>query len=134
MANFAATELAAGSGTPHEFVELSAMRVFMAGCARQVAPVIQRRRRLEFCRQLVAIVAGDRLVSSGQRKSRLLVTGQAEGGGLEPLQIVALLAAIQVGRRSELRGVGIFVAICAVLELEPVERIFAPRDVALPAS
>lgn len=59
------------------------------------------------------------------------MAGQGESGWLKSLQTMAPLAAIGVGCGRELGGMRVFVAIGATLELELVERGFAPGDMAL---
>lgn len=58
---------------------------------------------------------------------------QAECGGLEPLQIVAILAAIEMGRGGELTSMLIGVAICATLKLHFVDSVFTSRKMTLRA-
>src|ERR1700687_427568 len=83
----------------HKGFEPDLVRVGVATCACQVLPVITRRGfRGEVPGQLVTIAARNCDVASTQSKRSFVVLAQAECGGLEPLQIVAILAAIEMGR------------------------------------
>ena len=68
-----------------------------------------------------------------QHKPGLLVLRQGEGGRPISIQRVALLAAVQVGRRGELSLVLVFVAVPAARELDLVQRVSALGDVTLRA-
>ena len=81
----------------------------------------------------VAVAARNRHVAASQTKRRFVVPAQTECRWQKFLQIVAVLAAIEMWRGGELPGMLIVVAVGAVLELHPVPRVFAPRNVALRA-
>ena len=136
MAGFATEKLPVRSLLPHELIELLFVRVEVAGCASQRRPVIKRSRAgPQVVGDPVAIVAGDRQVTSRQRKSRRRMPGKAECRRLHSLHGVATLASVEIGRGGELPRMLIAVAVCAVLELHLVKRVFdiALRNVALRA-
>ena len=136
MAGFATEKLPVRCRLPHELIELFLVRIEVAGSAGERGPVIKRGRTgTRFGGGLVAIVAGDRQVTSRQRKTRCFVPGNAECGRLHSLQGVAALTAIEIRRGGELPPMFIAVAVRAVLELHLVQRVFdvALRNVALRA-
>ena len=134
MAGFATERSPVCPYPPHAVIELTFVRIFVAGRTRQIAPVVKNRRLgLEVRILLVAIAASDRDVTSRERKVRFLVPGQRESGGFVSLQIMAARAVVEVRRLCELFGMLIAVAISAVLELHLEQSVLALRDVALRA-
>lgn len=118
----------------HECFEPTLVWVGVATCACQVLPVVTCGRfRGEIPGQLVAIAARNCHVASAESKRSLVVPAQAECGGQKPLQGVAILAAIEMGRDGELPGMFIGVAVGAALKFHLVKRCFAFRKVTLPA-
>lgn len=120
------------SSRPQERVQLSSVRISVAGCTSQVLPVVRRRRlRLEIRGQSMAIAAGNCHMGSGERKARLAVPGQAEGRGHQSLQGVAIVAAIEVRGARKLPGMLVAMTIGTALELQLEQGVAALGNVAL---
>jgi len=117
----------------HALFELALVRIGVATGAVETLPVVDRRFRLEFGGLFVAVGAGHGDVPAGQRELRLLVLGQGERRRLVSLEIVALIAGVEVGRRDKLPGVLILVARCALIKLDFEKRVLAFGDMALVA-
>ena len=118
----------------HALFELSFVRIGVATRAIQILPVVNHGRLgLELRRFLVAIGAGHGNVPAGKHEARLLVLGQAEGGGPVSLEIVAAITGIEVWRRRKLPGMLVGVTIGAALELNLEQRVLPFRDMALRA-
>ena len=81
----------------------------------------------------MAFGASYREVPASQNKAGLLVLGQAKGRRLVSLQIVALVAGIEIGRSGKLVGVTVGMAIGATTKLDLIQGVFALGDVALHA-
>ena len=81
----------------------------------------------------MAVLAGHRQMSPCQNEPRLFVPCQAECGGPEAIQRMALFTAIQIRCGGELCLVFILVAIEAALKLDCVKGFFPARSVALRA-
>ena len=81
----------------------------------------------------VAVAARNCHVAASQTKPRFVVPAQAECRWQKFLQIVAVLAAIEMWRGGELPGMLIVVAVGAVLELHLVKRIFTSGKMTLRA-
>lgn len=125
MAYLAARQFPFLPGVTHQLVELALVRICVASCAGEAAPVIKGSGWLESRRGLVTITADNRLVTSGQRKLGLLVPGKGEDRRLKPLQAMTPFTAVEVGRGGELSGMWISMAIGATLEADFENGAFA---------
>ena len=72
-------------------------------------------------------------VPASQDKAGLLVLGQAKGRRLVSLQIVALIASVEIGSGGKLVGVTVGMAISAAGKLDLIQGVFAFGSVALHA-
>jgi hypothetical protein len=118
----------------HQCFEAALVRVGVATCACEILPVIARGGfRGEVAGRLVAIAARNCHVASAKPERSFVVPPQAECRGLEPLQIVAILAAIEMGCGGELAGMLIGVAIRAALKLHFEDRVFTSGKMTLRA-
>jgi hypothetical protein len=118
----------------HQCFEPALVRVGVATCACEVLPVITRGGfRGEVAGRLVAIAARNCHVAPAQPKRSFVVPAQAECGRLEPLQIVAILAAIEMRRGCELASMLIGVAIGATLKLHFEDCVFTSSEMTLRA-
>lgn len=133
MASLALEWLSIRCRLTHELSESSFVGVGVATCASEVLPVIDNCFRFEICGCLMTIAARNRHMTSAQSKRCFVVPAQAECRWQKSLQIVAMLAAIEVWRGGELPGMLIPMAVRAVLKLHLVDRGFAPRNVTLRA-
>jgi len=118
----------------HALIELPIVRISMATGATQIRPVIDRGGGPEIGRLFVAIGTGNRNVLAGQKEVRLFMARQRERGRPIGLNRVATFAGIEIGCRSELAGMVVFVAVGAVLEFHFEHSIDASRDVAFLAA
>lgn len=132
MAGFAAERLTIDAGNAHALLELSLVRVGVAGCAVEFLPMIDGRFLFaDGDRFLVAVGAQDRGMRSRQKEARLLMPREREGGRLVSVKVMALVATVQPRRSGKLRRVPIGVAIGAGLELDLVKRVLTLGDMAL---
>lgn len=113
----------------HSTRELPLVNVFMTSGAGLLTEMV----RHQFCagHRLVTVVALHRGVRAGQGKVRLAVSIHVVVGGLEGGAGVALVAAVEPGRGSELTVVFILVAVHALRESEFESRCGACGHVAL---
>ena len=81
----------------------------------------------------MAVGAGHGDVPAGQRELRFLVLRKRKGRRLVSIEIVALVAGIEVRCSDKLSGVLVFVARCALVKLDFEKRVLAFGDVALVA-
>jgi len=86
----------------HALVELAFVDIFVATVAVQHLPTIDEILGLELGRFFVAVCARHRHMAARQYKPGLLVLGQGEGGRRVPLQVVALVAGVEIRRRGKL--------------------------------
>ena len=132
MAGLATRWGAVGADLLHTLVELTLVDILVATGAVQRFPVINDvGLGLELGGFLVAIGAGYGDVAARQHKARLLVLDQVEGGRLVSLEIVALVAGIEVGRRRELAGMTVGMAVRADVKLDLVQGVLTLGSVAL---
>lgn len=92
----------------------------LASLAMQV--ILRSWFRFETRRLLVTIAAWNRHMASSQAKLNFVVSAQAECRWQKPLEIVAMFTSAEVGRRGELPGMFVGVAIRAQLELHRINR------------
>ncbi len=118
----------------HALIELPIVRISMATGATQIRPVIDRGWGPEIGRLFVAIGARHRNVLARQKETRLFMARQRERGGTIARNRVTTFAGIEIGCRSELAGMVVFVAVGAVLELHCEHSVDAARNVAFLAS
>jgi len=134
VAGFAAEGCAVGAPASHAIVELTFVGILVTGGA---GAIFKMERKNFVCASteadLVAISAGNRDVSAGQRKFSGFVLGDGEGGAMEIDHGVAGFTPIVVGSGSELIVMRIFVAIRASGEFHFVDGVLAGGDVALRA-
>jgi hypothetical protein len=116
---------------PHERVQLSSVRIGVAGGAGKVLPVIHRSRLGLESSQGMAIAAGHCHMAAGEGKARFLVAGQAECRRHQSLHRVAIVAAIEVRSAPKLPGMFIAMAISTAGELHLEHGVGAPGNVAL---
>ena len=108
------------------------MWICVTTLACQALPVILRSWfRFEIRRHLVAVDAWNRHVTSAQTKRKFVVSAQAECRGQKPLQVVAILTAVEVWNGGKLPGMFVGVTIRAVTKVQCVDRGFALRNMAL---
>lgn len=114
---------------PHTLRELAFVRVLMADGAGSVVELVQNDllelRRGAF---LMAIGTGGREMSPRERKAGLLMLRQRECRGMIALQVMALLAAVEIGRGGKLALMIVLMAVHAFGELDLVERVLALRN------
>lgn len=79
----------------------------------------------------MTVAAWGRKMAASEGETDLLVSSQGECGRNEPVQIVALLAAVFIRIAGELRIVLIFMAVSALRKRKFVERVFAFGQMAL---
>jgi hypothetical protein len=82
---------------------------------------------------LVALDAGHRSMGARQWETRLSMLSLRKRGRMKPIHTVAVLAAVQVGLSRELPGVPILMTSAATVVVDPVLRVGAGRQMALPA-
>lgn len=117
----------------HAFAELAAMRIFVATCAAEIIPAINRSGRSEGLAQFVAIAASGGYMPAGQGEFRSLVPREIERRRRITLQRMALLTGVEIGSGGELRGMLVGVAVGAMLEADLEQGFAAFRNVALVA-
>jgi len=117
----------------HPLVELAFVYIFVTAGATQALPVINEILGLKLGGFLVAIGTDNRDVPARQRKPGLLMLCEGESGRLVPLQIVALIAGIEIRRCNKLTGMAILMTIGAIIKLYPVQRVLAFWNMALRA-
>ena len=134
MAGLAAGSAAVGPDLLHPFLELALVDVLVATGTVQALPVINHIRfGLELGRFLVAIRARHCNMAAGQHKTSLLVLGQGKRRGLVSLEIMTLVAGVEIRSRRKLAGMAVLVAVGANVKLDPIERVPAFWNVALRA-
>ena len=134
VAGFAAEGSAIGALASHAIVELTFVRIFVAGST--VAVFKMERKNLVGAATkagLVAIGTRDSHVRSCQRETRGFVFRNGESGAMEINNSVAVLAAIVVGCGGKLVVVRVLVAIEACAEFHFVDGVLAGGDMALRA-
>src|SRR5437764_14401356 len=104
------------------------MRVLVADRAGPIVELVQHD-LLELRSGALFVAIGTRggEMSTGQRKAGLLVLRQREGRRMIALQVVTLLAAVQIRRRSKLALVIVLMTVHALAELDLVQRVLALR-------
>lgn len=108
------------------------MRIGVATFTIQIFPAIRDLRlRTRGIGELMTIAARGCQVPTRQCETQLLVAGQGKRGRHKAIQVVALLATVEIGCLRELSVVLVLVTIHALHELDFVERGFAIWDVAL---
>src|SRR6516164_1238654 len=111
----------------HPVSELAAVRILVTRSAGHLREVVKLN-RFDTCScrsgSFVTFLTSNGQMRPGEYKTGPLVPLQAEGRGLVALERVALLAAVQIRYRCELRLVLISVAIEAAVKLNFVERLF----------
>jgi hypothetical protein len=134
VAGFATRIRSVGTHLLHSFFKLTSVGI---GVARRAGAVFEAILRNILCLGrgffFVTIAAGDGNMSSGQQEAGLLVLRQSESRGPESIERVALLTAVEVGRRGELPLMFVFVAIHAAIKFDFVDCFFTSWDVALRA-
>ena len=125
-----AERIAAARGGSQRYRPVAGVGIAVASRARQVREVVLARAAFEVVVWPVAVAAGHRGVGVFQGEGRRLVPRQAEGGGLESVDGVALFADVRPRPARELTGVGIAMAVRAGPERRVVVGVWTGRRVA----
>lgn len=134
MARLATKRRTVSTSLQHPFLELAPVRIIVANAAGAVLKAIDNSVfSLGRGPLLMAVAAGSRHVSTGELKARVLVPRQGERGGPIALQVMALIAAIEVRSAYELRLVLVFVTVHALGKFQAVDRVLSLGNVTLPA-
>ena len=127
MAGFASRHRSVWTLCFHAFTELPVMWIRVtSGAGTILKPVFHRRGRARGDR-FVAICAQHRQMSTGQRKTGVLVARQRKARGLEALQIVTRLTSVLEGRIGELTLVNILMAVLTLCLRDLEKSVFALR-------
>jgi len=114
VAGFAARRLTVRSRAAHPLLELSFVRIGVAGRAIKILPMVNRGHFVaDLNRFFVTLTAGYSDVTAGEQEAGLLMTSQRERGRAISLKGMTLLALIEPGSGSELRGVPVGMAVGA---------------------
>jgi len=136
VAGLAAEGSSVGAQFLHGFGELALVRIFVAGFAIQVFPMVENDGfggGVGVFRLLVAVGAGHGDVAAGESKAGVFVALQGERGRLPAVHCVATLALVEVRRLDELAVVAVLVTVGAFLELDLEESVFSLGNMALGA-